>query len=86
MRTSGPFGLRRLSAIDESFDPLPFEAAAARECDRFYSAVVPRGGQPRRCAFDLAVADTGNVYGVSLLTLNAGGSRLIDDLFDARVP
>lgn len=29
----GALRLRRLGKIEESFDPLSFEAAAARECD-----------------------------------------------------
>jgi predicted nucleic acid-binding protein len=78
--------LRRLGKIAESFDPLPFEAAAARECGRLYAAVTQRGGQPRRRAFDLAIAATANVHGVPLLTLDPGDFKLIDDLVDVRVP
>ena len=78
--------LRRLGTIEEAFDPLPFEAAAARECGRLYAAVAQRGGQPRRRAFDLAIAATANVHGAQLLTLNADDFKLIDDLVDVRVP
>lgn len=78
--------LRRLGTIEESFDPLPFETAAARECGRLYAAVAQRGGQPRRRAFDLAIAATANVHGVPLLTLNLDDFKLIDDLVDVRVP
>jgi toxin FitB len=78
--------LRRLGAIEECFDPLPFEAAAARECGRLHAAVLQRGGQPRRRAFNLAIAATANVHGVPLLTLDAGDFKLIDDLVDVRVP
>jgi predicted nucleic acid-binding protein len=48
--------------------------------------VAQRGGQPRRRAFDLAIAATANVHGVPLLTLNADDFKLIDDLVDVRVP
>jgi len=78
--------LRRLGTIEESFDPLPFEAAAARDRGRLYAAVAQRGGQPRRRAFDLAIAATANVHGVRLLTLNPDDFTLIDDLVDVRVP
>ena len=78
--------LRRLGAIEESFDPLPFDAAEARECGRLYAAVAQRGGQPRRRAFGLAIAATANVHGVPLLTLNVSDFTLIDDLVDVRVP
>ncbi len=78
--------LRRLGAIEESFDPLPFDAAAARECGRLHAAVLQRGGRPRRRAFDLAIAATANVHGVPLLTLNVSDFKLIDDLVEVRVP
>ncbi len=77
--------LRRLGTIEESFEPLPLEAAA-RECGRLYAAVAQRGGQPRRRAFDLAIAATANVHSVPLLTLNPDDFKLIDDLVDVRVP
>lgn len=77
--------LRRLGKIEESFDPLPFEAAVARECGHLYAAVAQRGGQPRRRAFDLAIAATANVHGVPLLTLNPDDFKLINDLVDVRV-
>src|ERR1700743_858940 len=78
--------LGRLGASGESFDPRPFESAAARECGRLYAAVAQRGGQPRRRAFDLAIAATANVHGVPLLTLNPDDFKLIEDLVDVRVP
>lgn len=78
--------LRRLGKIEESFDPLPFEAEAARECGRLYGAFAQRGGKPRRRAFDLAIAATANVHDVPLLTLNPDDFKLIDDLVDIRVP
>jgi predicted nucleic acid-binding protein len=78
--------LRRLGTIQESLDPLPFEAVAARECGRLYAVVAQRGGQPRRRAFDLAIAATANVHGVPLLTLNPDDFKLIDDLVDVCVP
>ncbi|MBS1881209.1 MAG: PIN domain-containing protein [Actinobacteria bacterium] len=78
--------LRRLAMIEESFEPLPFEAAASRECGRLHAAVLQRGGGPRRRAFDLAIAATANVHGVPLLTLNASDFKLIEDLVDVRVP
>lgn len=78
--------LRRLGAIEDAFDPLPFDAVVARECGRLHAAVVQRGGKPRRRAFDLAIAATANVHGVPLLTLNAGDFKLIDDLVEVRSP
>jgi hypothetical protein len=78
--------LRRLAVIEDAFDPLPFDAVAARECGRLHAAVVQRGGRPRRRAFDLAIAATANVHGVPLLTRNVADFKLIDDLVDVRSP
>ena len=76
--------MRRLGAIEERFEPLPFDAVAARECGRLHAAVVERGGKPRRRAFDLAIAATASVNGAALLTRNAADFALIDDLLEVR--
>jgi toxin FitB len=76
--------VRRLSIVESSFDALPFDTAVARECGRLHAAVVQRGGQPRRRAFDLAIAATANVHGVPLMTLNAKDFKIVEDLVDLR--
>lgn len=76
--------MRRLAIIEDRFDALPFNTEAARECGRLHAAVVQRGGQPRRRAFDLAIAATANVYGVPMLTRNAKDFAIIEDLVDLR--
>lgn len=78
--------MRRLGTIEELFDALPFDAAAARECGRLHAAVAQRGGRPRRRAFDLAIAATANVHGVPLLTFNAKDFQIVEDLVDVRAP
>ena len=78
--------MRRLGAVEGHFDPLPFDAAAARECGRLHAAVAQRGGRPRRRAFDLAIAATANVHGVPLLTYNAKDFQIIEDLVDVNSP
>jgi len=78
--------LRRLAVIEDLFDPLPFDAMTARECGRLHAAVAQRGGQPRRRAFDLAIAATANVQQVPLLTLHVSDFKLIEDLVDVRSP
>jgi toxin FitB len=78
--------VHRLGAIEAHFDPLPFDAVAARECGRLHAAVAQRGGQPRRRAFDLAIAATACVHGVPLLTLNPKDFSLIEDLVEVRAP
>lgn len=76
----------RLGVIESTFDPLPIDAAVAREWGRLAAAVQSRGGQPRRRSVDLAIAATANVHGVTLLTHNIRDFQLVDDLVDARSP
>jgi predicted nucleic acid-binding protein len=76
----------RLGVVEATFDPLPVDAAVAREWGRLAAAVVERGGQPRRRAMDLAIAATANVAGVPLMTHNVADFELIADLVDVRAP
>jgi toxin FitB len=78
--------MRRLGAIEDHFDALPFDADAARECGRLYALVAKRGGQPRRRALDLAIAATANVHGVPLLTYNVKDFQILADEIDFRTP
>jgi predicted nucleic acid-binding protein len=76
----------RLGVVEATFDPLPIDAAVAREWGRLAATVANRGGRPRRRAMDLAIAATANVAGVPLLTHNAADLQLISDLVDVRAP
>jgi len=76
----------RLGVVEATFDPLPIDAAVAREWGRLAAAVADRGGRPRRRVMDLAIAATANVTGVPLMTHNASDFQLISDLVDVRVP
>src|ERR671916_1252007 len=69
---------QRLGVVEATFDPLPIDAAVAREWGRLAAAVAERGGRPRRRAMDLAIAATANVAGVPLLTDNVSDFQLID--------
>ncbi|HEV7942681.1 MAG TPA: hypothetical protein VGP17_07770 [Solirubrobacteraceae bacterium] len=77
--------IRRLGAIEDHFDALPFDAAAARECGRLHALVAQRGGQPRRRALDLAIAATANVHSVPL-TYDAKDFQIIATEIDIRTP
>ena len=74
---------QRLGVIEATFDPLPVDAAVAREWGRLAAAVVGRGGQPRR-ALDLVIAATANVHGVPLVTRNSKDFAVIAGLVEVR--
>jgi predicted nucleic acid-binding protein len=73
---------QRLGIVEATFDPLPVDAAVAREWGRLAAAVASRGGRARRRAIDLAIAATANVHAVPLATRNAGDLALIEDLVE----
>jgi toxin FitB len=77
---------QRLGVIESTFDPLPIDAAVAREWGRLAATVAERGGQPRRRAVELAIAATANVAAVPLLTHNADDFKLISDLVTVETP
>jgi predicted nucleic acid-binding protein len=76
----------RMGVIEATFDPLPIDAAVAREWGRLAAAVAARGGQPRRRAIDLAIAATANVHGVPLLTSDMADFVIIEDLVAVQSP
>jgi predicted nucleic acid-binding protein len=77
---------QRLGVIEATFDPLPVDAAVAREWGRLAAALVSRGGKRRRRALDLVIAATANVHQVSLLTWNVADFAPLSDLVDVRAP
>jgi predicted nucleic acid-binding protein len=77
---------QRLGIIEATFDPLPVDAAVAREWGRLAAAIVSRGGKRRRRALDLVIAATANVHQVPLMTLNPKDFAPIADLVDVRAP
>jgi toxin FitB len=77
---------QRLGVIEATFDPLPVDAAVAREWGRLAAAVAERGGQPRRRVVDLVIAATANVHDVALLTADTADLAIIDDLVNVQAP
>ena len=73
---------QRLGIIEATFDPLPIDAAVAREWGRLAAAIVSRGGRTRRRAIDLVIAATANVHRVPIATRNPKDLALIDDLVE----
>jgi toxin FitB len=78
--------VERLGIVEATFDPLPVDAAVAREWGRLAAALVARGGKPRRRALDLVIAATANVHQVPLLTWNVTDFASLADLVDVREP
>lgn len=77
---------QRLGVVESTFDPLPVDAAVAREWGRLAATVSVRGAQPRRRTTDLVIAATANVHGVPLLTRNPDDLAVIADLVELAVP
>jgi toxin FitB len=75
---------QRLGVVEATFEPIPIDAAVAREWGRLAAAVVDRGGRPRRRAMDLAIAATANVAGVPLFTHDVADFKIVADLVDVR--
>jgi predicted nucleic acid-binding protein len=75
---------QRLGVIEATFDPLPVDAAVAREWGRLAAAVAERGGRPRRRTIDLVIAATANVHRVPVLTADTADLAIIDDLVDVQ--
>ena len=66
---------RRLDVLqraEHEFDPIPFDADAARAYGRVTAAVVAAGRKPRRRAVDLMIAATAIAAELPLYTTNPG--------------
>jgi predicted nucleic acid-binding protein len=73
----------RLQRAEAVFDPLPFDADAARAYGRVLSAVATAGRKPRGArAVDLLIAATALAENLPLFTRNPDDLRALDDLID----
>lgn len=71
----------RLQRAEAAFDPIPFDAAAARAYGRIYAAVVARGRKARGSrAVDLLIAAVAAAAGLPLCTRNPDDFAGLDDL------
>jgi predicted nucleic acid-binding protein len=76
----------RLQRAEAAFDPLPFDADAARAYGRVYAAVSAAGRKARGArAVDLLIAATALAAGLPLFTRNGADFEAIDDLVDVVV-
>lgn len=62
----------RLQRVEATFEPIPFDAEAARAYGRVHAAVVAADGQPRRRLVDLLIASVAIAEGLPLYTRNPG--------------
>lgn len=73
----------RLQRAEAAFDPLPFDAEAARAYGRVYSAVVAAGRKARGArAIDLLLAATACAAGLPLYTRNPDDFRALGNLVE----
>lgn len=76
----------RLQRAEAAFDPLPFDAEAARAYGRVYSAVASKGRKARGArAVDLLIAATACAAGLPLYTRNGADFEALEDLVDVVV-
>jgi predicted nucleic acid-binding protein len=76
----------RLQRVEATFDPLPFDLAAARAYGRVLAAVVAQGRSVRgRRAVDLMVAATALATGLPLYTADAEDVRGLEGLIEVVV-
>lgn len=73
----------RLQRTEAAFEPLPFDAEAARAYGRIVAAVVAGGPKARGArAADLLIAATALASGLPLYTRNADDVRALDGLVE----
>lgn len=70
----------RLQRVEGSFDPLPFDTAAARAYGRVCAGVRAAGRTPRGRFPDLQIAAVALANGLPLYTRNPDDFRGLDDL------
>ena len=76
----------RLQEVEASFDPLPFDAAAARAFGRVAAELRRAGRKPAARAFDALIAATAISKALDLYTCNPRDFEGIDGLHVVAVP
>lgn len=76
-----------LQRVENEFDPLPFDADAARVFGRLSGSLLDHGRRPRRRVADLMIAAVAVASGLRLFTTNPGDfAGLQDHLIVVPVP
>ena len=71
---------------EPDFEPLPFDAAAARAFGRVAASLRRAGRKPAARAYDAMIAATAIAHRLPLYTCNPGDFAGIDDLHVVAVP
>src|SRR5580658_11200591 len=85
LATSSSEGARRqarLQQVEALFEPLPFDATAARSYGQIVAAVVETGRSHRRPIADLLIAAIAHANGLALYTRNPDDFAGLSDLVD----
>ena len=83
LATSGSESARRqarLQQVEATFEPLPFDARAARSYGQIVAAVAETGRSHRRRIADLLIASTAHANGLALYTRNPDDFAGLSDL------
>ncbi|MDN5748604.1 MAG: type II toxin-antitoxin system VapC family toxin [Pseudonocardia sp.] len=75
-----------LQQAEADFDPLPFDAAAARAFGRVAASLRRAGRKPQARAYDALIAAVGVAHDLPVHTCNPDDFRAIDDLRVVAVP
>ena len=74
--------LRRLLALQRTFDALPLDDAVTASYGHIAAAVVDVGRQPRARSMDLLIAATAHAHSARLYTRNGTDFTGLDNLID----
>jgi hypothetical protein len=74
--------LRRLSILQQRFDPLAVDEAVAASYGQLAAAVAAAGRQPRARVMDLLIAATAHAHSARLYTRNAADLAGLDELVE----
>ena len=70
----------RLQEVEAKFEPIPFDAAAARSYGIVAAAALGKGPHPRTRFADLLIAATAHTYGLDLYTRNTADFGGLEEL------
>ena len=76
--------LRRLAEVEAAFEPIPVDAAVARNYGALAHIVVSAGRRPRTRVMDIFIAATAQAHDLPIYTRNREDFRIFEDVLDLR--